>query len=64
MSALEEQVLALQQQLAPLQAQFQTASSPTPMQSADDTAMTTPMQQGENAAIPPLHSFGTCPHYD
>ncbi|CEP18222.1 hypothetical protein [Parasitella parasitica] len=64
MSTLEEQVFALQQQLASLQAQIQTASGPTPMQSVDDTARPTPMQQGENAAMPPLHSFGTRPHYD
>ncbi|KAI8067026.1 uncharacterized protein B0P05DRAFT_589775 [Gilbertella persicaria] len=61
MSTIEEQLLALQQQFASLQARIQTASVPTPMQSADDTAM--PMQSEENTAVPPLHSFGTRPHY-
>ncbi|GAN11521.1 hypothetical protein MAM1_0661d11085 [Mucor ambiguus] len=62
MSTLEEQFLALQQQFASLQAQLQTA--PTPMQSADDTAMPTPIQPGGNAAIPSVHSVETRPHYD
>ncbi|KAK4514625.1 GTP-binding nuclear protein gsp1/Ran [Mucor velutinosus] len=62
MSTLEEQVLALQQQLATLQAQIETTSGPTPMQSADDTAMPTPMQPGASAAVPHIHSLDTPIH--
>ncbi|KAK4514797.1 uncharacterized protein ATC70_002402 [Mucor velutinosus] len=64
MSTIEEQLLALQQQFATLQAQLQAASMPNPVQSAEDTAMPTPMQSEESTAIPPLHSFGTRPHYE
>ncbi|GAN11891.1 hypothetical protein MAM1_1210d11514 [Mucor ambiguus] len=66
MSTIEEQLLALQQQFALLQAQLYAASvpTPTPMQSADDTAMPTSMQPGEHAAIPSLHSVETRPRYD
>lgn len=48
---MEEQFLLMQQQLAALQAQL-NIGSPTPMQSADDTATL------------PLHSMGTRPRYD
>ena len=48
---MEEQFHLMQQQLAALQTQLNTGS-PTPMQSADDTATL------------PLHSMGTRPRYD
>ena len=51
MSSIEEQFQLMQKQLAALQAQI-NGSTPTPMQSADDTASQL------------LHSLGTRPHYD
>ena len=51
MSSVEEQLHMLQQQIATLQEQL-NSGSPTPMQSADDTATL------------PLHTMGARPHYD
>ncbi|EPB82719.1 hypothetical protein HMPREF1544_10565 [Mucor circinelloides 1006PhL] len=54
MSSLEQQLSAMQQQIAALQAQLvEVVNTSSPMQSADD-----------DTAPPPLHSFGTRPHYD
>lgn len=51
MSSVEEQLQIMQQQLAALQEQLHSGT-PTPMQSADDTATS------------PLHAMGARPHYD
>lgn len=48
---MEEQLHMMQQQIATLQEQL-NSGTPTPMQSADDTATL------------PLHAMGTGPHYD
>ena len=49
---MEEQLHMIQQQITTLQAQL-NSSTPTPMQSADDTA-----------TLPLLHTMGARPHYD
>ncbi|KAI8064876.1 hypothetical protein BDF21DRAFT_427318 [Thamnidium elegans] len=51
MSSVEEQLHIMQQQLAALQEQLHSGT-PTPMQSAEDTATS------------PLHAMGARPHYD
>ncbi|KAK4509550.1 uncharacterized protein ATC70_007902 [Mucor velutinosus] len=52
MSSVEQQLTAMQEQMATLQAQLAQVINPTPMQSEDNTAP------------PTLHSLSTRPHYE